>query len=505
MNGTLSLPPSLVLRDLFLTALSKGRLILLIVICVMAISAQIAFYVEPNYQAKSTLLVLLGTEHSFRPAAGQQFMNTGGVDNEQVLRTEASILASDDLHRSVIREIGLAPMYPKLLRPPSEFSRWIQDTKNSVYDLFGVVQPANEAANDPLVRAVENFAANLSIDTDKKSSVITLAFSHPDRQIASQVVAVLERQYLALRSKLYGDVQAPIVQVRKDAVGQQLADADASLARFKREHDISNFSDRRTILLRQQGELETGLAKAEATMAEQQARLNQLNTQLAGATGAKHGAPNASAALQGMVETYRQRQDQAQTTYRGSPALDDARRQMLERQTDIAKLQATQAYSLQTERNKTEADLRASSAGRDAIKAQLTDLNRQIDALNAEEAELHRLERTRGILEDNFKAVSKILDERQVVETVDANRESSVRVIQPPRVPTTPQPLRRLILMAGAVVSMLLAAAVTLFAHFFRASYLRPEALEFDTGLIVLASVPETKALGRSVLLIGPG
>jgi uncharacterized protein involved in exopolysaccharide biosynthesis len=184
--------------------------------------------------------------------------------------------------------------------------------------------------------------------------------------------------------------------------------------------------------------------------------------------------------------------------------VDDARRQMLERQTDVAKMQSTQAFTLQTDRNKAEADLRASSAGRDAIKVQLADLNKQIDAVNAEEIELHRLERTRGILEDNFKAVSKILDERQVLETVDANRESSIRVIQPPRAPTLPRPMRQMIFMVGVIISMVLAAAITLLSHFMRASYLRPEALEFDTGLIVLASVPETKALGRSSLLIGP-
>jgi uncharacterized protein involved in exopolysaccharide biosynthesis len=160
---------------------------------------------------------------------------------------------------------------------------------------------------------------------------------------------------------------------------------------------------------------------------------------------------------------------------------------------------------VQGDRNKTEADLRSSLAGHDAIEAQLDTLNKQVAALDAEELQLHSLERNRGILEDNYKAVSKILDERQVVETVESNRQSSVRVIQPPRVPAFPQPLRRLILLAAVVISVLLTAAVVLLSHFFRASYLRPEALEFDTGLAVLASVPETKALGRSNLLVTPG
>src|SRR6195952_4167099 len=127
MNETLALPPRLVMRDLMLTAVSHKARIFLICFCVMAVAVAIAVRVEPDYKAKSSLLVLMGTEHAFRPAAGQQFVNSGGVDAEQVLRTEASILGSDDLHRSVIREIGIEKLYPKLLQKPTAVEQWMAD------------------------------------------------------------------------------------------------------------------------------------------------------------------------------------------------------------------------------------------------------------------------------------------------------------------------------------------------------------------------------------------
>jgi uncharacterized protein involved in exopolysaccharide biosynthesis len=283
---------------------------------------------------------------------------------------------------------------------------------------------------------------------------------------------------------------------------KQLSDADAALQTFKKEHDISNFNERRAVLLKQQGDLQTAMTKSEATIAEQTARLTQLNQQLGAVAGNKKGSPNAAAALQGMVQAYQQRQEEAQTRYR-SPAVDEARRQILERETDIARMQATQAYGVQADRNKTEADLRSSLAGRDAIATQLTALNKQVASLDAnepnlqqDELNLQQLERNRAILEDNYRAVTKILDERQMVESVEANRESSVRVIQPAREPALPQPTRRLILLAGVIVSMLLSIGSILMSHLFRAIYLRPEALEMDTGLTVLASVPELRAIG---------
>jgi uncharacterized protein involved in exopolysaccharide biosynthesis len=506
MSETLALPPRLMMRDLLLTAFTQKARVFLIFFCIMALSVAIAVIVQPDYKAKSSLLVLLGTEHTFRPAAGQQFVNSGGVDAEQVLRTEASILGSDDLHRTVIREIGIEKMYPKLFVKAGPVQKWFDDTRRFLTDTLGTTEKtADTESAEPMVRAVDTFARNLTITVDKKSSVIGLDFTNPNKTVSADALRVLEVQYFVLRAKLYGDVQAPIVRVQQEVVRKQLADADAALQAFKKEHDISNFSERRAILLKQQGDQETALTKSEATIAEQTARLTQLNQQLGAASGSKKGAPNAASALQGMVQAYQQRQEDAQTRYRGSPAVDEARRQMLERETDIARMQATQAYGVQTDRNRTEADLRSSLAGHDAIAGQLTALNRQVSSLDADESNLHQLERNRAILEDNYRAVTKILDERQTVESVEANRESSVRVIQPPRVPALPQPTRRLILLAGIIVSMLLSVGSILMSHFFRAIYLRPEALEMDTGLTVLASVPELRGIGgpsSSVLVV---
>ncbi|MFL5281433.1 MAG: hypothetical protein ACJ8AW_10655, partial [Rhodopila sp.] len=369
MNESLALPPRLVMRDLLLTAFTQKARIFLIFFCVMALSIAIAVMVTPDYKAKSSLLVLLGSEHTFRSTAGQQQLNTGGVDAEQILRTESSIIGSDDLHRTVIREIGLEKLYPKLVQQPSAFEKWQADIKQFITDMLGLTEKSIESGSaDPMVKAVEAFGRNLTVNVDKKSSVIGLEFTNPNKVLSAEALRVLEEQYLELRKKLYGDVQAPIVQVQHDAIGKQLADADAALQTFKKQHDISNFGDRRAILLRQQGELEVALARSESMVAEQTARLKQLNQQLGLIAGSKKGNDaNAAAALQGMVQAYRQREEDAATRYRGSPAVDEARRQMLERQTDIARMQATQAYGVQADRNKTEADLRASLAGHDSI------------------------------------------------------------------------------------------------------------------------------------------
>jgi uncharacterized protein involved in exopolysaccharide biosynthesis len=502
MNGTLSLPPSVMVRDLLVSGFHSRRLIFIVGASVMFIALCAAVKIVPKYEAKSSLLVLLGTEHAYRPVAGQPFSTAGAPEYDQVLRTESDILGSDELHRQVIEEIGVQKLYPKLFEPKSLWRQWVDDAKTAVESWLGA---SSEGAGNkkvaPINLAITEFDDNLSVTVDRKSSIIKLAFRHRDPALAADVLRTLEADYFTLRQKLYSDKQVPIIQVQQEAMGKQLADADNALASFKHEHDIGSFDERRKILLEQQGRLEATLAGTESRIAELGARVGELDKQLHTVSGGKSPA----SALQGMVEAYRQRQREAGNTYRGSASVDEARQQALARETEVARMQSTQAFAVQSERLKADADLRANTAARDSLRTQLASVKAQVDSINADEAELHRLERNRSILEDNYRAITKTLDERRVVENVDANGQSSVRVVQPPRIPALPLPIRKLILLAGVAISVVLAAMITLMSHFFRTIYLRPEALEMDTGLTVLASVPETKQLARSSLVVSPG
>jgi len=60
------------------------------------------------------------------------------------------------------------------------------------------------------------------------------------------------------------------------------------------------------------------------------------------------------------------------------------------------------------------------------------------------------------------------------------------------------------ILAVGALAGLLLSIITSLMSGFFRGVYLRPEALEVDTGLAVLAVVPDQKSLASPVVLVTP-
>jgi uncharacterized protein involved in exopolysaccharide biosynthesis len=483
------------------------RRILLIMITAMALAAYAAVLVVPKYQSKSSLLVLLGPEYGLRPLANQGTLSGINVDTEQLLHTEADILYSDDLHRSVIEQIGAAKLYPDLLKPPGPLTQFVRQARSYVTDFVGIKDGSQSLGRpEPVVAAQRLFADNFGVNVDKKSHVITIYFQHPDPVLAAQVLTTLEARYFELRARLFADKQAAIVEAAQDQSGAQLAAADAKLAEFKRVHNVADFAERQKILLTEQGALEDQLSKAESAIAGMQARLNGLMQQLRLASGQANGkaAPNAAGPLQGMVDAYQKRQSEALTTYRGSPAYDTARSEMMKAQEEIAKMRSTQAFSVQTELNKTEADLRTNEATRDAIKSQLADIGKELASIRVDESQLHELDRTRAVLEDNYKAIAKVATDRQVIEDVDAHRQPSVRVVEAPRVPDRPQAMRMQILVIGTVAGIILSLIASLMSRFFHGVYLRPEALEVDTGLAVLAVVPDQRSLANPVVLVTP-
>jgi uncharacterized protein involved in exopolysaccharide biosynthesis len=506
MNGTVSLPSSIVIRDLLLSVWFSRRRIVLIMTVAVAAAVFIALQFQPRYQSKSSVLVLLGPEYGVRQAAGQQNMTSFNVQPEEVLHTEAGILDSNDLHRSVIEEVGLENLYPDLLKSPGPVTQYINTVKSDVRRFFGLPTVKHGNESSPLDRATRLFESNFGASVDQKSDIIELYFQHPNPVLAAKVLSVLEARYLELRTKLFSDKQFLIIEAQEKHVRAQLAAANARLDDFRRTHNISNFAERQRVLLAEQGALEDDLEKVQSAIAGMNARIGVLSQQLKMAGGQPNGkSADAANALQNMVREYRDSEERALTTYRGSPAYDLARTARMKAQEQIATMRSTQAFGVQQDLDKTEADLRANSASREAIKAQLESVRNDLASIDADEGQLHALETVRDVLEESYRAVAKVATDRQMIESVDENRQPSVRIVEAPNIPDTPEPIRRDIVLIGGISGLILSTLVTLMSGFFRGAYLRPEALEVDTGLAVLTVVPDHKSLAGSTILVIPG
>lgn len=507
MNDPARLPTGIVFRDVLLTLLHGRRRLLLTMLVIVVATMGTALYVRHVYQSNSSLLVLFSPEYSFRPTAGQQLANANSVEYEQILRTEANLLADTDLYRKVIKTIGIKTLYPKLLEPPGPIGQFLTAAKRYVEGLVhDQPPPAGTArAADIMTQAVNKFSSNLSIGVDRRSAIIRVSFRHQDPKLAAEALRLLESDYLAKRRTLLSDIQMPIVSGQEHSVHEQLMAADTKLQNFKREHDIANFKERQKILLDQQGHLETALAKTESTIAGLRARVAEVQGQVRVAA-AQHGkgTPNAAAPLESVVSAYRRSEQRALTTYRGSPAVAQSRIEILKSLAELGKMRSQSAFKLSEDLDKSRADLTASRSSAASIRNQLKAVNTELASIDALDARLSELTRSRAVLDATYRSIAKIAGDRGLVEAVNARRQSSVRIVEPPTVPVLPLPTRRLILVAGLLIASMLGLLSALLPSLVRGVYLRPEALELDTGLAVLATVPEAKALASPVLLVVP-
>jgi uncharacterized protein involved in exopolysaccharide biosynthesis len=435
-------------HDRFLITLS----LLLAIMCSLAV----ALANKPLYRAESTLLVLLGSEYTYRTTAGENANTAGALSREQILRTEIEILQGDDLYRDVINTIGPSVLYPELLAPPGIQAR----LKIAINDAFaklrlgvGGQQPSAVPPANLIEAALIKVKANVTLQAVKDGNAIELTFTHEDPVLAARFLALLEEEYLTKRREIYLAREVPYVNRAVDAIRSHLESADSTLAQFKKTKGISDYLVRQTILLNQQGALEADLRLARSQIDQNSARINQLDQQIRNLPGAYNTLTN-----QLMLQ-------------------------------------------IQEERSKAQVELQAARAQAGLTVSHLADVAANLTKLSDEQRQMEQLTRVRDVLVSDYQASSKVRSEREVTETVELHRKDNVRVLQEARPPTLPLPTRSMILIVGAVLSVMIAALVALLMHFARRVYLVPEAVERDTGLRVLISLPDSRRLARSSVL----
>jgi uncharacterized protein involved in exopolysaccharide biosynthesis len=437
--------------------------IVLGVVITLAIAGFAAFAVKPAYQARSTLLVMLGSEYTYRTVPGQQANMAGALNRDQILRTEIEILEEDDLHRIVIGAIGATTLYPELIAPPGLLSRASTLVKGVLVPLgesLGIPEPAQSEprAVDSVEMALARLDSHLNYQAIKDGNGIELTFSHEDPVMAARVLQLLEQNYLLRRRELYLTEQGQAVNTEVEVIRKNLKAADDRLLDYKRLTRVDDYQARRAILQNQQGALETELRTARDQADQNAARIAQLDQQI-------HSLPGA---YQSLV----------------NPLM----------------------LQMQQERNKALIELQTNKTQVARDLTHLGEVSAGLQDITTQERQIDQLTRDRDMLAEAFKAADKVRNETTIAERVENSGRENVRVLQVPRVPVVPASSRKLILLAGAVLSALVGAAIALILHATRRVYLLPEAVERDVNLRVILTVPESGTLATTTmrLLEGP-
>jgi uncharacterized protein involved in exopolysaccharide biosynthesis len=220
----------------------RGKLTLaLVFLLVTGVVAFEALGTPPLFAAEASLVVRVGREYAYRP-------ETGGNDSvrmpslSEMVNSEVEILTSRDLAEQVVRQLGVAALFPELVE----------------------LEPDPDLAVE---RGVLLLRQATKVRPVLESSVIKVEIDHPDARLAAEAVNLLVERFTDKHVEVFGEEGAQRFEDELVRRRQELAAADQALAAFKLENGLSDLDRQRELLLGRRVELQQALATAEQELA----------------------------------------------------------------------------------------------------------------------------------------------------------------------------------------------------------------------------------------------
>jgi polysaccharide biosynthesis transport protein len=348
---------------------------------------------------------------------------------------------------------------------------------------------------DKLALTIQLVRTKLSVDDDRRSSIIKIAFVASNPEKAARLANAVAEQYLAARidAKLALTTSAnEWAESQLDAAGKQLREAEAAIEQFRAQHNaIIEVAPGNSVAVNQQlGQL-----------------LSNLNIQLAGAAQARIAAETRLAAANDLIKRHdvyaipdvlnspliqQLRVDEARSTARlaNSQAIlgsQSPSRKALE--SELASLRATIGTKVTQIVSNLESNARDARAREEELASKVKALRLEVGDASQQQLQLSILERRAEGRRTFYAGIEKRYAETSaLMHGVYPNaRVVSSATRQPlPSWPNIP-----IFLTAGLVLGAAMGAAVVALLEFADKSFRTPTQLEEITGLACLGILPD--------------
>ena len=432
------------LRD-FLTVLFKRRnTILVTFVTVVATVTVGTFLLPPTYQADARLLVKVGRENVYRSEVAGDNSQILSVNNEEIINSETSILTSRDLVAKVVSTITVAEIYPDLAKSPPR-------------------------RGTPLDAAVERFAKDLSVEGIKKSNVIEISLQNEDPRMAAKALKLLVDLFKEKHLQAYSGPKSSYLEQQLASYDQRLKQSQDQLEAFKQKNRVFSLDEQRSLLLKQQAELDTALKATENRIKEVQERISTLKRQM----------QTVSAAVPLSTETERYRsvdeakgqllalqlkeQELLRKYTENNQLVVSVRREMDIVRAFIAGQEQDIKGRMQTGQNvvyqdverdllRLQAELPSEQAKAASLRGQIAQLNLEIPRLDMTQMELENLKRDMAVNDKNYRTYVEKVEDGRILDDLNRQKSANISVIEEPTVPARPVKPRKLLNIALGLV-----------------------------------------------------
>ncbi|MDD3370618.1 MAG: hypothetical protein PHE27_02210 [Alphaproteobacteria bacterium] len=246
---------SLPIRELLVFFYKFRKRLLLAFLVPFVLSVALSFLPSPLYLANSVLIVRLGSEYVYQPEVGSSKSGSEmpiPFQQDQIFKSEAAILASNDLHREVVEAIG-----PETLFPPTLTKR-IRTAVKSYLTAMGLKKEVSEEElrRKSIASGVAKFNKGVDILLEKESAVIKVSFKHEDAKVAAETLDTLLSSYMEKRKQLYLEPRLKLAQDQAAAAQKRALAAGHAVDVFKRSNQLHSLETQRASLLAARSEVE---------------------------------------------------------------------------------------------------------------------------------------------------------------------------------------------------------------------------------------------------------
>jgi uncharacterized protein involved in exopolysaccharide biosynthesis len=439
------------------------------------------FLTTPVYEATASLLVKVGREHIAKSEVGDA-RNLMAINQQEIINSEIQILNNRDLIRKVVTAIGIGELYPQLASNAS-------------------------ARTTPLETAVLQFSRNLKTEGIKKSNVISVSFQHRDPAAATKALALLIDLFKEKRLDVFSNPQSSFLEKQLADYQQRLKASENALEIFKQQHQVYAVEEQRSLLLRQQVELDTVLKATLNRSDELQKKAASYREQLRSMAQNKTRYTQTDRdkiivdAQSNLLNLRLREQELLARNYReDSRSVENVRKEILlidaflkVQEEDIGRKVRTgnPVYQeIEKEMLKAEAEYASQQAGAATLTQQLTQIDRKIKAVDQKQNELRNLQRELSINEKNYQTYVEKLEEARISDDLNHQKIANISVIEAPATMHKPvKPKKLLNLILGVLLGAVSGLGYAFLIEFISQRFSTPHQVERRLGLPVLTSI----------------
>jgi len=461
-------------------------------------AAGVYFFLPAQYESQAKLFVRYVMDRSAIDGLDSQ-TKTLGSPSESAINSEVEILTSSDLTMQVASTVGA--------------DRIVRGAKDN-------------ATNADAAMAI---LRSLDVTVVKGSNIISVSYKNEDPRLAIEVLQELVKRYFDKHLEVHRSLGAfDFVTREADQLRAQLNQTEEELKQLKAKAGITSLAEDTAALATGLAKAQEELDGAEAELAAQKARVNEIQKSLTGADAqlSEHVvAPPSSdvvgeyQALVARLEHLRETETELLSKYTAQNRIVEVKRAQiddLEKQRrdlenkhpgligTISAVGASQSSrpDIVSER----ARLTGLEAKTETLRSRLGGLQEKANMISEMGPKIAQLERKKEVEETNYKYYGASLEKARIDETLDPSRMPNISIVQAPSPPDkAKRDLKKVVLgLAGGGLAIGLAFALLIELVLDR-TIKRPFELERRLRIPLFLSIPNFGSNGHRLRLHDAG